>query len=113
MAVSMIDGHDDKITNYERIKNMSVEEMAEFLCGVYDDEEDAAKFIAEKELNVPETVRYIDRLLEKEKPKRKDRFNGSRIISLKFLLAKFSILIILLLLLQSIQKHLQNFLTLF
>ena len=28
MAVSMIDGHDDKITNYERIKNMSVEEMA-------------------------------------------------------------------------------------
>lgn len=33
--------------------------------------EDAAKFIAEKELNVPETVRYIDRLLEKEKPVRK------------------------------------------
>ena len=34
--------------------------------------EEAAKFIAEKELNVPETVRYIDRLLEKEKPKRKE-----------------------------------------
>lgn len=33
------------MTNYERIKNMSVEEMADFLCGVYDDEEDAAKFI--------------------------------------------------------------------
>ncbi|MBQ5323013.1 MAG: ParB/RepB/Spo0J family partition protein [Oscillospiraceae bacterium] len=31
----------------------------------------AAKFIAEKELNVPETVRYIDRLLEQKKPKRK------------------------------------------
>lgn len=32
MAVSMIDGHDDKImTNYERIKNMSVEEMATIL----------------------------------------------------------------------------------
>ena len=34
--------------------------------------EEAAKFSAEKELNVPETVRYIDRLLEKEKPKRKE-----------------------------------------
>ena len=34
--------------------------------------EEAAKFIAEKELNVPETVKYIDRLLEKEKPKRKE-----------------------------------------
>ena len=31
----------------------------------------AAKFIAEKELNVPETVRYIDRLSEQKKPKRK------------------------------------------
>ena len=28
----------------------------------------AAKFIAEKELNVPETVRYIDRLSEQKKP---------------------------------------------
>ena len=34
--------------------------------------EEAARFIAEKELNVPETVKYIDRLLEKEKPKRKE-----------------------------------------
>lgn len=33
--------------------------------------EEAAKFVAEKELNVPETVRYIDRILETEKPKRK------------------------------------------
>lgn len=33
------------MTNYDRIKNMSVEEMADFLCGVYDDEEDGAKFI--------------------------------------------------------------------
>ncbi|MBE6899874.1 MAG: ParB/RepB/Spo0J family partition protein [Ruminococcaceae bacterium] len=33
--------------------------------------EEAAKFIAEKELNVPETVRYIDRILEREKPKKK------------------------------------------
>lgn len=32
--VSLIDGHDDepkKQTNYDRIRNMSVEEMAEFL----------------------------------------------------------------------------------
>lgn len=25
------------MTNYERIKNMSVEEMAQFICGIYDD----------------------------------------------------------------------------
>lgn len=27
----------EKMTNYERIKNMSVEEMAEFICSIYDD----------------------------------------------------------------------------
>ena len=32
--------------------------------------EEAAKFVAEKELNVPETVKYISRILEKEKPKK-------------------------------------------
>ena len=32
--------------------------------------EEAAEFIAAKELNVPETVKYIDRLLERKKPKR-------------------------------------------
>ncbi|MBQ6878214.1 MAG: ParB/RepB/Spo0J family partition protein [Oscillospiraceae bacterium] len=32
---------------------------------------DAAVYIAGKELNVPETVRYIDKLLEQKKPKRK------------------------------------------
>ena len=26
------------MTNYERIKNMSVEEMAQFICGIYDDD---------------------------------------------------------------------------
>ena len=31
MSVSLIDGHIDGITNYDRIRNMSVEEMAEFL----------------------------------------------------------------------------------
>lgn len=25
------------MTNYDRIKNMSVEELAEFLCSIYDD----------------------------------------------------------------------------
>ena len=28
-SVSMIDGHMDKMTNYERIKSMSIDEMAE------------------------------------------------------------------------------------
>lgn len=28
-SVSMIDGHIDKMTNYERIKSMSIDEMAE------------------------------------------------------------------------------------
>ena len=28
--------HYSPITNYDRIKRMSVEELAEFLCGVYD-----------------------------------------------------------------------------
>ena len=26
------------MTNYERIKNMSVGEMAKFICGIYDDD---------------------------------------------------------------------------
>lgn len=31
--VSLVDGHiDGKQTNYDRIRNMSLEEMAEFLC---------------------------------------------------------------------------------
>ena len=29
--VSLIDGHIDKMTNYERIKNMSIDEMAVYL----------------------------------------------------------------------------------
>lgn len=33
------------ITNYERIKAMSIEELAEFIAGVYNEEEDNAKFI--------------------------------------------------------------------
>lgn len=27
------------MTNYERIKNMTVEELAEFICSIYDDNE--------------------------------------------------------------------------
>lgn len=30
-SVSMIDGHIDKMTNFERIKSMSIDEMAEFI----------------------------------------------------------------------------------
>lgn len=33
------------MTNYERIKNMSVEKMAEFICSIYDDYETADKNI--------------------------------------------------------------------
>lgn len=33
------------ITNADRIRAMTDEELAEFLCGVYDNDEDYAKFI--------------------------------------------------------------------
>ena len=33
------------MTNFDRIKNMSVEEMATFICGIYDNDEDLGKFI--------------------------------------------------------------------
>jgi len=33
--VSLVDGHIDGMTNYDRIRNMSVEEMAEFLNDNY------------------------------------------------------------------------------
>lgn len=32
-------------TNYDRIQNKTVEEMADFICGVYDMDEDYAKYI--------------------------------------------------------------------
>ena len=32
-------------TNYDRIKAMSVEEMAEFICGIFDIQPDDSKFI--------------------------------------------------------------------
>ena len=35
----------EPITNYDRIKAMNVKQLAEFICGIYDTEEDAAKFI--------------------------------------------------------------------
>ena len=35
----------EPMTNFERIKGMSVEKLAEFICGIYDMEEDKAKFI--------------------------------------------------------------------
>lgn len=33
------------VTNADRIRSMTDEELAEFLCGVYDEDEDYAKFI--------------------------------------------------------------------
>lgn len=33
------------VSNAERIRSMTDEELAEFLCGVYDEDEDYAKFI--------------------------------------------------------------------
>lgn len=37
--------HYKPMTNFDRIKKMSVDELAEFICGIYDTEEDNAKFI--------------------------------------------------------------------
>lgn len=55
------------------IENNLTERHARELLRISEEKErlSAAKFIAEKELNVPETVRYIDRLSEQKKPKRK------------------------------------------
>ena len=55
------------------IENNLTERHARELLRISEGKErlSAAKFIAEKELNVPETVRYIDRLSEQKKPKRK------------------------------------------
>lgn len=55
------------------IENDLTERHARELLRILEGKErlSAAKFIAEKELNVPETVRYIDRLSEQKKPKRK------------------------------------------
>ena len=33
------------MTNYDRIKDMSVEELAEFICGIFDIQPDNSKFI--------------------------------------------------------------------
>ena len=38
--VSMVDGHIDKITHYDRVRSMSIDEMAEFICSIYDDNQE-------------------------------------------------------------------------
>ena len=43
MSVSLIDGHIDGKTNYDRIRDMSVEEMAEFM---YETNENCESFCA-------------------------------------------------------------------
>lgn len=35
----------EPMTNFERIKAMSVGDLAEFICGIYDTDEDSAKYI--------------------------------------------------------------------
>lgn len=59
------------------IENNLTERHARELLRIEDEKkrEEAAKFIAEKELNVPETVKFIDKLFETKKPeRRKPRF---------------------------------------
>ncbi len=48
----------DNITNYERIKNMSVEELAEFICGIYDDYDDIQRTFCYKFINGIEIPDY-------------------------------------------------------
>lgn len=48
-GVSFVDGHiDGKQTNYDRIRNMSVEELAEFICSIYDDND--TPYLADKQI---------------------------------------------------------------
>jgi prepilin-type processing-associated H-X9-DG protein len=35
--VSMVDGHIDRLTHFDRINKMNVQELAEFICSIYDD----------------------------------------------------------------------------
>ncbi len=55
----------DNKTNYERIKNMSIEEMAEFICGIYDDYDDTQRTMCYKFINGIEIPDYDeDRIKE-------------------------------------------------
>ena len=58
-----------KIITEANLTERHARELLRF--GTEKERKEAAKIVAEKELNVPETVRYIDRLLEKKKPERK------------------------------------------
>lgn len=64
--VSMIDGHIDRpMTNYERIKNMSIDEMAEFLA----DNDDNCCFCTRRYEDVcltPDCKYHIKQWLESE-----------------------------------------------
>ena len=35
----------EPITNFERIQKMSIEELAAFICGIYDEDDGQSKFI--------------------------------------------------------------------
>ncbi len=53
MSVSMVNGHIDneKMTNYDRIRNMSVEELAEFICGIFNENETLTGYFKDKFIN--------------------------------------------------------------
>lgn len=57
------------MTNYDRIKAMSVDELADFICGIYDEEDDDAKFI--NGITIPyynenDIKEWLDREVERE-----------------------------------------------
>ena len=64
--VSMVDGHIDRpMTNYERIKNMSVEEMADYFNEIFDCSNcPNDMFLCESNGNV--CTKYIKQWLESE-----------------------------------------------
>jgi hypothetical protein len=55
--VSLVDGHIDGMTNYDRIRNMSVDELAEFIDYSVWEAEDFNKIIDKKVLYGVEDVK--------------------------------------------------------
>lgn len=57
------------MTNYEKIKAMSIEEMAEWICGIYDDDYCDGKYICGTTIPVydEETIReYLESEVEED-----------------------------------------------
>ena len=63
--VSLIDGHIDKITNYDRIRSMSIDEMAGYFNEIFDCRNcPNDMFLCESNGNV--CTKYIKQWLESE-----------------------------------------------